>query len=57
CIGAALFGQISAASNCWSNHVGIIIGHSIEIDTNIRNSIKKLFFRSRNVYFYYAFLH
>lgn len=27
CIGAALFGQISAASNCWSNHVGIIIGH------------------------------
>ncbi|MED9110845.1 YebB family permuted papain-like enzyme, partial [Escherichia marmotae] len=27
CIGAALFAQISAASNCWSNHVGIIIGH------------------------------
>ncbi len=30
CIGAALFGQISAASNCWSNHVGIIIGHNGE---------------------------
>lgn len=27
CIGTALFGQISAASKCWSNHVGIIIGH------------------------------
>ncbi|EHY7600679.1 YebB family permuted papain-like enzyme [Escherichia coli] len=27
CIGARLFGQISAASKCWSNHVGIIIGH------------------------------
>ncbi|MDX6019920.1 YebB family permuted papain-like enzyme [Scandinavium sp. V105_16] len=27
CIGTTLFGQISAASNCWSNHVGIIIGH------------------------------
>ena len=26
----ALFGQISAASNCWSNHVGIIIGHNGE---------------------------
>ncbi len=30
CISAALFGQISAASNCWSNHVGIIIGHNGE---------------------------
>lgn len=30
CIGAALFGQISAASNCWNNHVGIIIGHNGE---------------------------
>lgn len=30
CIGATLFGQISAASNCWSNHVGIIIGHNGE---------------------------
>ena len=30
CIGAALFGQVSAASNCWSNHVGIIIGHNGE---------------------------
>ncbi|HEE9284380.1 TPA: hypothetical protein R8D66_003989, partial [Salmonella enterica subsp. enterica serovar Typhimurium] len=28
CIGAALFGQISTASQCWSNHVGIIIGHN-----------------------------
>lgn len=27
CIGAALFGQIASASRCWSNHVGIIIGH------------------------------
>ncbi|MFP2421174.1 YebB family permuted papain-like enzyme [Pseudescherichia vulneris] len=26
-IGTPLFGQISAASKCWSNHVGIIIGH------------------------------
>lgn len=30
CIGAALFGQISTASQCWSNHVGIIIGHNGE---------------------------
>lgn len=30
CIGAALFGQISTASRCWSNHVGIIIGHNGE---------------------------
>ncbi len=30
CIGARLFGQISAASQCWSNHVGIIIGHDGE---------------------------
>lgn len=30
CIGAALFGQISTASQCWSNHVGIIIGHNSE---------------------------
>lgn len=30
CIGTALFGQISAASNCWSNHVGIITGHNGE---------------------------
>ncbi len=28
CIGAALFGQISTASQCWSNHVGIIISHN-----------------------------
>lgn len=28
CIGAALFGQISTASQCWCNHVGIIIGHN-----------------------------
>lgn len=28
CIGAALFGQISTASLCWCNHVGIIIGHN-----------------------------
>lgn len=27
-IGAALFGQISAASQCWCNHVGIIVGHN-----------------------------
>lgn len=26
-IGTHLFGQISEASQCWSNHVGIIIGH------------------------------
>jgi len=26
-IGARLFGQISEASRCWSNHVGMIIGH------------------------------
>lgn len=30
CIGAALFGQISAASRSWCNHVGIIIGHNGE---------------------------
>lgn len=29
-IGARFFGQISAASQCWSNHVGIIIGHNGE---------------------------
>ncbi|MEO3988285.1 YebB family permuted papain-like enzyme [Pseudocitrobacter cyperus] len=29
-IGARLFGQISTASRCWSNHVGIIIGHNSE---------------------------
>lgn len=28
CIGARLFGQISAASQCWCNHVGIIVGHN-----------------------------
>ena len=28
CIGTRLFGQISEASKCWSNHVGIIIGHN-----------------------------
>ncbi|MBA7847739.1 YebB family permuted papain-like enzyme [Klebsiella sp. RHBSTW-00484] len=28
CIGTALFGQISTASQCWCNHVGIIIGHN-----------------------------
>lgn len=27
CIGHPLFRQISAASLCWSNHVGIIVGH------------------------------
>lgn len=27
CIGNLLFRQVSAASACWSNHVGIIIGH------------------------------
>lgn len=27
-IGAALFGQISTASQCWCNHVGIIIGYN-----------------------------
>ncbi len=26
-IGTRLFGQISEASQCWCNHVGIIIGH------------------------------
>nr|WP_318382600.1 YebB family permuted papain-like enzyme [uncultured Enterobacter sp.] len=26
-VGSALFREISAASRCWSNHVGIIIGH------------------------------
>lgn len=26
CIGTALFGQISTASQSWCNHVGIIIG-------------------------------
>lgn len=30
CIGATLFGQISTASLCWSNHVGIIVGHNGE---------------------------
>lgn len=30
CIGNTLFGQISTASRCWSNHVGIIIGHNGE---------------------------
>ncbi len=30
CIGTVLFGQISTASLCWSNHVGIIIGHNGE---------------------------
>lgn len=30
CIGAALFGQISTASQCWCNHVGIIFGHNGE---------------------------
>lgn len=30
CIGTRLFGQISAASQCWSNHVGIVIGHNGE---------------------------
>lgn len=30
CIGAALFGQISAASQNWCNHVGLIIGHNGE---------------------------
>lgn len=30
CIGATLFSQISTASRCWSNHVGIIIGHNGE---------------------------
>ncbi|CAM3122743.1 hypothetical protein SB6411_03049 [Klebsiella spallanzanii] len=28
CIGTALIGQISTASQCWCNHVGIIIGHN-----------------------------
>lgn len=28
CIGNLLFRQISAASACWSNHVGVIIGHN-----------------------------
>lgn len=28
CIGAALFGQISTASQCWCNHVGVIVGHN-----------------------------
>ncbi len=28
CIGTALFGQISTASQSWCNHVGIIIGHN-----------------------------
>lgn len=26
CIGSALFGQVSAASRCWCNHVGMITG-------------------------------
>ena len=30
CIGTSLFRQISSASLCWSNHVGIIIGHNGE---------------------------
>lgn len=30
CIGNLLFRQVSAASACWSNHVGIIIGHDGE---------------------------
>ena len=30
CIRTHLFGQISTASQCWSNHVGIIIGHTGE---------------------------
>ncbi|EKT57559.1 YebB family permuted papain-like enzyme [Providencia sneebia] len=28
CIGTTLFRQIASASQCWSNHVGIIIGHN-----------------------------
>lgn len=28
CIGSALFGQVSAASRCWCNHVGMITGHN-----------------------------
>ncbi|MGX5107675.1 YebB family permuted papain-like enzyme [Enterobacter cloacae] len=28
CIGTSLFREISSASRCWSNHVGIIIGHN-----------------------------
>lgn len=27
-IGSALFGQVSSASQCWCNHVGIITGHN-----------------------------
>lgn len=27
CIGSTLFREIASASNCWSNHVGMIIGH------------------------------
>lgn len=30
CIGSTLFKQVSAASSCWSNHVGVIIGHNGE---------------------------
>ncbi|EFP1523721.1 hypothetical protein HPX83_005555, partial [Salmonella enterica] len=30
CIGSALFGQVSAASRCWCNHVGMITGHNGE---------------------------
>ena len=28
CIGTTLFRQIASASLCWSNHVGLIIGHN-----------------------------
>lgn len=28
CIGTSLFREISSASLCWSNHVGIIVGHN-----------------------------
>lgn len=27
CIGTTLFGQVSTASRCWCNHVGMITGH------------------------------
>lgn len=30
CIGSVLFGQVSAASRCWCNHVGMITGHNGE---------------------------
>ncbi|EBR8157888.1 YebB family permuted papain-like enzyme [Salmonella enterica subsp. enterica serovar Newport] len=30
CIGSRLFGQVSSASRCWCNHVGLITGHNGE---------------------------